>query len=129
MPTFRGQVSEEDLMQLLAYLKTLAPAAGATSAAAAPARPIQRAGLTLEQEGGDGGAAEGIKGRKVANLEAQGDDSRSGPDQPIGRMASRVQGGIRHGYPLLDRLLARRTGPSLGILLRQARHSSQLRVT
>ena len=40
MPTFQGQVSEDDLMKLLAYIKTLAkPSVGA----AAPGRPATTA--------------------------------------------------------------------------------------
>jgi|CXWL01.1.fsa_nt_gi cytochrome c oxidase subunit 2 len=35
MPTFRGQVTEEELHQLLLYIKSLGPAAGGTPAAAA----------------------------------------------------------------------------------------------
>ena len=45
MPTFQGQVSEEDVMSLIAYIKTLRPALG--SAAAGGAAP-QRAGFTTD---------------------------------------------------------------------------------
>lgn len=45
MPTFQGQVSEEDVMSLIAYIKTLRPAPG--SAAAGGAAP-QRAGFTTD---------------------------------------------------------------------------------
>jgi cytochrome c oxidase subunit 2 len=31
MPTFRGQVGEDDLLQLIAYIKTLQPAGGAAA--------------------------------------------------------------------------------------------------
>jgi mono/diheme cytochrome c family protein len=38
MPVFQGQVSEEQIIQLLAYIKTLkAPPGAATSVATAPA--------------------------------------------------------------------------------------------
>ena len=44
MPTFRGQVNEDDLMQLIAYIKSLQPARGGAAAAATP----QRAGFDGE---------------------------------------------------------------------------------
>jgi cytochrome c oxidase subunit 2 len=38
MPTFQGQIGEEDLLQLIAYIKSLPPAVNTgTGAAAAPA--------------------------------------------------------------------------------------------
>jgi cytochrome c oxidase subunit 2 len=46
MPTFQGQVSEEDLIQLIAYIKTLTPAAPPGGAGAAS--PPQRAGFTTD---------------------------------------------------------------------------------
>ena len=45
MPTFQGQVAEDDLMSLIAYIKTLQPAAGAAPAGAAAPR---RAGFTTD---------------------------------------------------------------------------------
>jgi cytochrome c oxidase subunit 2 len=45
MPTFRGQVTEDDLMQLIAYIKSLKPVGGA---AAAAGTPVQRAGFDGE---------------------------------------------------------------------------------
>ena len=40
MPTFQGQVSEEQVLQLIAYIKSLKPAGGRRRAApTAPGRP------------------------------------------------------------------------------------------
>ena len=39
MPTFQGQVSEDDLMKLLAYIKSLTKPAAAPAAAAAQTGP------------------------------------------------------------------------------------------
>jgi len=50
MPTFQGQVTEEQILQLLAYLKSIGPQekpnAGPTGAGAAPAKPAQPRGAS-----------------------------------------------------------------------------------
>jgi cytochrome c oxidase subunit 2 len=49
MPTFQGQISEEDLLQLIAYIKTLKPASGAVATAAAVVAPaVRRTGGTRD---------------------------------------------------------------------------------
>jgi cytochrome c oxidase subunit 2 len=42
MPTFQGQIGEEDLIQLIAYIKTLKAAGGAAPAPAPAAAPRGR---------------------------------------------------------------------------------------
>ena len=48
MPTFQGQLSEEEVLSLLHYLKSLAPAAGdsALPAGARPARTMRDRGAS-----------------------------------------------------------------------------------
>ncbi len=46
MPTFQGQVSEDQLMQLVAYIKSLQPAGAATSTTAASPSPTVRPGAS-----------------------------------------------------------------------------------
>jgi len=50
MPTFQGQVTEEQILQLLAYLKSIGPQekpnAGPTGAGAATAKPAQPRGAS-----------------------------------------------------------------------------------
>jgi cytochrome c oxidase subunit 2 len=50
MPTFQGQISEEDLLQLIAYIKTLKPEGGVAAAAAATTPPVVRA-AAVRREG------------------------------------------------------------------------------
>ena len=48
--------------------------------------------LALEQHRGDGGIAQGIKGREVPELGAQGREGRTRPDEALGGMARRLWG-------------------------------------
>src|SRR5262245_48521674 len=59
-------------------------------------QPLAGAGLALEQHRGDSGIAQGIKGREVPELGAQGREGRTRPDEARGGMARRLWGGMVH---------------------------------
>ena len=50
-------------------------------------QPLTGPGLALEQHRGDGGIAQGIKGREVLELGTQGRDGRTRPDEAVGGTA------------------------------------------
>jgi hypothetical protein len=53
-------------------------------------QPLAGAGLALEQHRRDGKIAQGIKGREVLELGAQGRNGRTRPDEALGGMARRL---------------------------------------
>ena len=50
MPTFKGQVTEEGLLQLIAYIKSLQPPPEAPAAA----QPAEKTDVALPSHGGQG---------------------------------------------------------------------------
>src|SRR5690349_9686153 len=59
-------------------------------------QPLAGAGLALEQHRRDGGITQGIKGREVPELGAQGHDGRTRPDEALSGMARRLWGRMVH---------------------------------
>jgi len=72
------------------------------------------AGCALEQHGGDGELAQGIKGRQVLELGAQGREGGARPDEAVGRMARRRWGRMVHRR-LLWRLAVDNTRMAPGV--------------